>query len=264
MKITVLCENTASSQSLVCEHGLSLMIETDDQKILFDFGQTDAFFRNAQALGISVCDVDFAVLSHGHYDHGGGMNTFFEHNHTAPVYLSRYAFGEYFNAQQKYIGLDQSLQRIDRMIPTDECTIINKACSLFSCNMLHRPFKTNPFGLTEYTDKKHTDDRFMHEQYLLIRENGKRVLISGCSHKGIENIVYWFQPDILIGGFHRMKVDCDTAAGQASLKTLAETLLRSDTLFYTCHCTGLPQYDVLKSHMNDRLRPLSTGDAIFL
>lgn len=264
MKISVLCENTSSSPDLIPEHGLSLLLETDKEKILFDFGQTDAFFKNAGQMGISLNDADFAVLSHGHYDHGGGMGVFLSHNPTAPVYLSRYAFGEYYNAERKYIGLDQSLQRIDRMIPTGECTRISSTCSLFSCNIQHRPFGTNPYGLTEFTDEKYSDDRFLHEQYLLIRDNGKRILVSGCSHKGIENIVHWFKPDVLIGGFHQMKVDCSSREGLNTLKTLSQTLLRYDTVFYTCHCTGLPQLDILKSHMKERLHSLSTGDVITL
>lgn len=264
MKISVLCENTSSSPDLIPEHGLSLLLETDKEKILFDFGQTDAFFKNAGQMGISLNDADFAVLSHGHYDHGGGMGVFLSHNPTAPVYLSRYAFGEYYNAERKYIGLDKSLQRIDRMIPTGECTRISSTCSLFSCNIQHRPFGTNPYGLTEFTDEKYSDDRFLHEQYLLLRDRGKRILVSGCSHKGIENIVHWFKPDVLIGGFHQMKVDCSSREGLNTLKTLSQTLLRYDTVFYTCHCTGLPQLDILKSHMKERLHSLSTGDVITL
>ena len=264
MKISVLCENTSSSPDLIPEHGLSLLFETDKEKILFDFGQTDAFFKNAGQMGISLNDADFAVLSHGHYDHGGGMGVFLSHNPTAPVYLSRYAFGEYYNAERKYIGLDKSLQRIDRMIPTGECTRISSTSSLFSCNIQHRPFGTNPYGLTEFTDEKYSDDRFLHEQYLLIRDRGKRILVSGCSHKGIENIVHWFKPDVLIGGFHQMKVDCSSREGLNTLKALSDTLLRYDTVFYTCHCTGLPQLDILKSHMKERIHSLSTGDVITL
>lgn len=264
MKISVLCENTSSSPDLFVEHGLSLLLETEKEKILFDFGQTDAFFKNAEKMSISLNDVDFAVLSHGHYDHGGGMGIFLSYNLTAPVYLSRHAFGNYYNAEGKFIGLDKSLQRIDRMLPTGECTRVSSTSSLFSCNIQHRPFGTNAYGLTELTDEKYTDDRFLHEQYLLIRDNGKRILVSGCSHKGIENIVHWFQPDVLIGGFHQMKVDYSSSEGLNTLKALSDSLLRYDTVFYTCHCTGLPQFDILKSHMKERLHSLSTGDVIIL
>ena len=101
MKITVLTENT-SSCGLPCEHGLSLYIESNGKRILFDTGQTALFAENAERLGIDLSAVDICVISHGHYDHGGGLGRFLEINDRAPVYLSRHAFGSYFNAKEKY------------------------------------------------------------------------------------------------------------------------------------------------------------------
>ena len=100
---------------------------------------------------------------------------------------------------------------------------------------------------------------FRHEQYLMINENGKRILISGCSHKGILNITQHFKPDILIGGFHFMKI-----ADSEYLTDAANTLLTCPTIFYTCHCTGVEQYEQLKSTMGDILSYLSTGDELIL
>ena len=76
MKITSLLENTPCRDDMHIEHGLSLYIETAHHKILFDMGQTDLFAQNAKNLGISLTEVDYAVLSHGHYDHGGGLAAF--------------------------------------------------------------------------------------------------------------------------------------------------------------------------------------------
>ena len=76
MKITSILENTSHREDMITEHGLSLYIETGAHKILFDMGQSDAFYKNAQTLGIDLAAVDIAVLSHGHYDHGGGPSKF--------------------------------------------------------------------------------------------------------------------------------------------------------------------------------------------
>ena len=73
MRITALVENTSARPELIAEHALSLYIESNGYKILFDMGASDAFVQNAKVLGIDLNTVDFAVLSHGHYDHGGGM-----------------------------------------------------------------------------------------------------------------------------------------------------------------------------------------------
>ena len=103
MRIRVLAENTAK-EGFLCEHGLSLLVETDaGRKILFDMGQSDLFAANAKELSLDLASVDTAVLSHGHYDHGGGLSRFLQVNKKAPVYISRYAFGEYYNGQEKYI-----------------------------------------------------------------------------------------------------------------------------------------------------------------
>lgn len=97
MRITCLIENTASDEKFIAEHGLSLYVETDKAKILFDMGQSDAFVSNADKLGINLSDVDLAILSHGHYDHGGGLRKFLDINKNAPVYINRYAFEPRYN-----------------------------------------------------------------------------------------------------------------------------------------------------------------------
>ncbi len=121
MRVTALTENTTEI-GLRTEHGLSLYIETDDKKILFDSGQTELFAENAGHLGIDLSSVDMMILSHGHYDHGGGLKKFIEINKKAPIYMSRYAFEPHYNGTEKYIGLDSSLENSERIIFTDEIT----------------------------------------------------------------------------------------------------------------------------------------------
>ena len=124
MKITTLIENTTRSPDLAAEHGLSLFVEAAGHTFLFDAGQSGAFAENAGKLGIDLRSAQFAVLSHGHYDHGGGMTRFLARNRSAKLYLSENAFGGHFNASGRYIGLDKSLQNSGRLIFTgDEHTI---------------------------------------------------------------------------------------------------------------------------------------------
>lgn len=258
MKITALTENTSSRTDIKSEHGLSLYIETDDLRILFDMGQTDAFAENAEKLGIDLSSVDIAVISHGHYDHGGGLKRFLEINRTAPVYVHRDAFLPHYNGTEKYIGLDLTLRDSPRMIFTDGETPIGDSLTLFSCNEKDRLLPIDSAGLTEKDGESFIPEDFRHEQYLLIEEKDKRVLVSGCSHKGIIDIVNWFRPDALIGGFHFSKRPLDN-----SLKRDAEALNETEAEFYTCHCTGVEQFEFMEKYMT-RLSYLSAGQSVEL
>ncbi len=257
MKITALTENTTECDMPV-EHGLSLYIEAGNRKILFDTGKTDIFSKNAEKLGKDISAVDTAIISHGHYDHGGGLEKFLQLNSKADVYISRYAFEPYYNASEKYIGLDSRLENNSRFVFTNGVTDIDKGLTLFDCNGMKKVCETNPFGLKTFRNGKMIDDDFRHEQYLLIEKEGKKVLISGCSHKGIINIVEWFKPDVLIGGFHFFKLDIGD-----TLREFAIKLNSFNTEYYTCHCTGVEQYEFMKKYVK-KLSYISTGKSIVI
>ena len=255
MKITVLAENT-SACGLPCEHGLSLYIETGTHHILFDSGQSGLFAENAKALNVDLSGVDIAVLSHGHYDHGGGLGKFLELNDHAMIYMSKYAFGQYFNGSEKYIGLDTELKKSDRIVYTEGITKIADGLTLDSGENMETVLELGSFGLNMLVDGELLPDNFRHENYLIIEENGKRILISGCSHRGINNIEAHFKPDVLIGGFHLSKL-----SPGGMLEEIAEMLDSFDTAYYSCHCTGVEQYNFMKTRMR-RLEYLSTGSTV--
>ena len=255
MKITVLNENTAHG-SFRCEHGLSLYIETGEHRILFDAGQTGIFAENAKKMHIDLAQVDICVLSHGHYDHGGGLTEFLNLNHTAPVYASQYAFEPYYNAKGKYIGLDTALLQNKQVVLTDKTTVLSDNIRIISCNDRENVYAFTTFGLSKKIGDKVVEDNFLHEQYLWIEENGKTYLFSGCSHKGILNIMHHFHTDYFIGGFHLSKIDA-----QQDLLHIAADLDSYPTGYFTCHCTGEKQFCTLKKKMH-HLEYLSTGDEL--
>ena len=256
MKITSLLENTTERDDIKVEHGLSLYIETNERKILFDMGQTDYFYENAKTLEIDLSCVDIAILSHGHYDHGGGLRKFLEINDHAPVYIHKDAFLPHHHASDVYIGLDTRLANDPRIIFTDLEYSIDDSLTLFSCNGRERKHEMLGSGLTEKVGDSFIPDDFRHEQYLLIKENGKRVLISGCSHKGILDITHWFSPNVLIGGFHYSKLTLDDY-----LVNAAKELASYQTEFYTCHCTGREQFEFMNQYLPS-LKYLSCGQSI--
>ena len=148
MKITVLAENTTADGRLGKEHGLSLYIEGCGRRILFDMGQSDLFARNAQALGVDLAAVDVAVLSHGHYDHGGGLARFLALNGHAPVWVSRRAFEPHYHGAERYIGLAPALAASPRLRAAGEETAIAPGLTLYACNGRARRYDLGSFGLT--------------------------------------------------------------------------------------------------------------------
>ena len=263
MRILTLIENTACDERFACEHGLSLYIETARHKILFDAGQTGVFAANASRLGVDLSAVDIAVLSHGHYDHGGGMATFLKCNHKAPIYLSRYAFEPHFNAAGRNIGLDETLRQSDRLIFTEDELVIDEELTIYSCNDRPRQYDMMTCGMHTIENGVSVPEDFRHELYLCIQEADRRILISGCSHKGILNIAQWFQPDVLVGGFHFMKLGT-TGDDAKFLADAAQRLCAYPTCYYTGHCTGLEQYKLLKCIMGHRLHSIASGHEIIL
>ena len=255
MKITVLCEDT-SNCSLKSEHGLSLYIESEQGKILFDMGQSDLFFENAEKLGIDLRQVDFAVISHGHYDHGGGLEKFLQINKKAPVFISENAFGNFYNGE-KYIGLKSDLKDSKRLVFISEKSEICDGANIFTSDSLEKQ-SVKSFGLTVKKNGEKLPDKFDHEIYLELLENGKKVLLSGCSHSGIENIMSAFSPDVFIGGFHLLKIE-----NENELEKTAKTLSTYGTDYYTCHCTGERQYKCLKNRVKS-LGYISTGESIVI
>lgn len=258
MIIKVLCENTAKSEAFACEHGLSLYIETNGRRLLFDMGQTDVFFKNAKTMSVNLADVDTAILSHGHYDHSGGMGLFLKENDKASVYMSGYAFGEHYNAEDKFIGVDKSLKGNERLKAVFEKTSLGDGLTLYTAKDTCLSYPPKPYGLSRLEGDKKLPDDFRHEIYLLIEESGKRVLISGCSHRGVVGLAEFFKPDVLVGGFHFMKLSPQSE----ELYEAGQKLCALDTRYYTGHCTGAEQFETLKAVMDKKLYYISSGDVV--
>ena len=258
MKLITLMENTSAREDLVFEHGLSLYIEACGKKILFDAGQTDAFADNAAKLGVDLSAVDIAILSHGHYDHSGGLMRFLQINKTGKIYVHKEAFEPHFNGTGSYIGPDPRLLDTGRVVFNPGRLELAPGLILEDYAASHRFYPVDSAGLLMEADGKQVPEDFRHEQYLLIREGKQTICISGCSHKGILNITKWADPDVLVGGFHFMNID-PTGPEKARLDEAARVLLESKAVFYTGHCTGQAPYEYLKNLMGERLNYISAG-----
>ena len=271
MKIITLMENTAISDHFRSEHGLSLYIEAGEQKILFDVGASPGFLDNAKEMGVTIADVDYLVISHGHYDHGGGLACFLQTNRKAEIFIHHQAFTMQYAQRpdntMEYIGLEQTLAKDKRITFTSGNHVIAPGIELFTCDDHKWPLpKSNRDLLTKRGDEL-WEDSFNHEQNLIIEENGQLLLIVGCAHNGICNILRQFQtlkgrmPDNVIGGFH---LSCGSTESEnaETIDRIAHRLLDTKANYYTCHCTGLEPYSRLKTIMADRIDYLSAGSQL--
>ena len=270
MKLTVLLENTVCRPDLKCEHGLSLHIAANGRRILFDMGPNAMFLENAGTLGVSIPDVDLAVLSHAHDDHCGGLELFCRRNERAPVYLQKEAWGDYYVVTPKkceFIGLDRALRRYEsRFRMTAGVTRIDDGLTLFSGGMGRDYWSHANDTLREKVGGDYPPDVFRHEQNLLVTENGKTALFGGCAHNGVVNILRRAEellgraPDAVVAGFHLYSPSLGRAEPRELIESIARELAaRPDTRYYTGHCTGGEAFDILKETLGDRLIALHTG-----
>lgn len=197
MIVKVLSENTTSSERLGSEHGLSLYIETGIHKILFDTGASGLFVENAEKMGVDLTRVDLAVISHGHYDHGGGLKTFLGINKRAKMYLHQKAFEPHYanrpGGVKAYSGLDESLMPNERFVFCGDRFVIDHELELFSGVYLKKAYSFRQYRSVMKDGDAFVQDDFAHEQNLIMSENGKTLLIAGCAHTGIVNIIHQFK-----------------------------------------------------------------------
>ena len=274
MMIRTLAENTSLREELRSEHGLSLYIEAAGHRILFDTGGSGLFAENAEKLGVDLGRVDLVVLSHGHYDHGGGLKFFLELNRDAKVYAHERAFEEHWGNRQNgvkaYIGLDKELLRSGRFILTGERLDIGEDLTLFAGVTGSRFFPSGNADLFMGEKDAPVPDDFGHEQNLIIREGGRAVLIAGCAHRGIVNIISRFRelegrwPDAVISGFHLHNPAKNLDEAPEMVDAVARALLETGASCYTCHCTGLGPYRRLRAAMGEKIGYLSTGEQLVL
>ena len=273
MKILNLIENTEGVPGCLFEHGLCFYVETEKHRLLMDLGPSASVLENAVRLGVDLKTVDTVILSHGHDDHGGGLLPFAKLNPNAKIYLQESAFGEYYAVRDykpdpDYIGLAPEIRALPQVVPVRGNLKIDEELFLFSGLKGKRDLPVSNGNLRKKEGGRLVPDDFVHEQCLVITERNRHVLFSGCAHNGILNILDRFEelfggaPDVVISGFHMMKKSAYTEKEQNVICSTAEKLKEYPTMFYTCHCTGLPAYDMMKEIMGGKIAYVHCGESV--
>ncbi|MDP4185683.1 MAG: MBL fold metallo-hydrolase [Bacteroidota bacterium] len=267
MKITTLIENLVYINGLYAEHGLSFLIDTGTEKILFDTGQTDAFMHNARKLGIDIADIDKVVISHGHYDHTGGLYSFLQENTKARVFIKKEAFTPKYKEENSQIGITYDPMLLDGRIEYVERTIeIAGGIFILPSIPLSNPADTNFNHFKIRAHNRFVNDTFEDELFVVIRHNNKISIISSCSHRGITNICneaikqFNLPVQLILGGFH-LKGSTDIHQYN-SIKQYFEKIVPDS--IGVCHCTGVEKFADLLTTCSSQVFYNSTGNQIIL
>jgi len=280
MKIINLIENTEGAPGCIFAHGLSFYVETANHKLLMDIGPSQDTLKNAETLGVDIKSIDTVVLSHGHYDHSGGIMPFSKVNDHAVIYMQKTAPGEYYaddgegapGGRYRYIGIDKAIADLPQVRFIEGDTVIDDELEIFVVKeRTHELPSTNKRILMKRGNEYIRDD-FRHEHFPVVRDKAskKSVLISGCAHTGILSILdayvekFGACPDAVISGFHLMKKTDHTEAERNEIRDIARELMGYPAHFYTCHCTGVPAYELMKEIMGDRLTYVHSGEEVYV
>ncbi len=266
LEIITLVENMAYRQGTKGEHGLSFIINTNDQQILFDTGQSDLLLANAKQLDIDLSRVDSVVISHGHYDHTGGLEAFFKVNQHAPVWLKPAAFETKYSkstGQVRPIGMQPTLFTAfrDRFHFVKEKLELTPGLWIVPGIESHFSFEQSSSKMLVKREGQNIPDNFEDELFMLFDHPQGLCILSGCSHRGILNICKTaihtsHNPKIrmLLGGTH--------LKGASSGK-IEQTLEAFDEFqvqqFGLCHCTGLIPFMAFWQKYGEQVRYAHVG-----
>ncbi|HOK88135.1 MAG TPA: MBL fold metallo-hydrolase [Fervidobacterium sp.] len=276
MRVQVLIENVVYSRNLVAEHGLSLLVQRtgmndmQNDKLLIDTGQSGGFLRNAKSMGIEIRQIGKAVLSHGHYDHTGGVRALLEENKNVQVYARKGILDKKYairrNGEVEEIGFDSGVYDVykDNFILIEGDTEIEDGIFVITdTDMIYdNEFTTKGFLVEKGGEM--IKDSFSDEVFVVVKEKDGINVITGCSHTGILNILETAgrrfagsKIKSVVGGFHLRGMP------EAEILELAQKMKEFEIgRICTCHCTGINEYAVLKSVLKSSLCYLATNYSI--
>lgn len=274
LKITVLADNYVAAPGLAAEHGLCFLIEADGRRILFDTGQGKALSMNLAVLGISLHPLDALVLSHGHYDHTGGLCAAAEETVPGRVYFHPSAVEPKFARRDRLpfrsIGIPpRSLEVLEtwrnRVVWTRTATEVVPGvwCTGEIPRYREEPEEEQAFYLDGAGE---TPDPLVDDQALFAETKRGLVIVSGCAHAGVANTVDHVcrltgrdRIHALAGGLHLSKAshrrleETGNALGRRNFECLAP-----------CHCTGMQAQAYLRCRFHSLVRDLSVGSTLRL
>jgi 7,8-dihydropterin-6-yl-methyl-4-(beta-D-ribofuranosyl)aminobenzene 5'-phosphate synthase len=271
IRITTLVENTAASPELLAEHGLSLWLEYGNKRILFDTGQSNLLLINAKILDIDLANTDAIVISHGHYDHTGGLSTVLNIASKAKIYLHPAATEPKFSQKgsgAKSIGMSDSTKKIIQgrhLIWT--VTPAQLFPGMAVTGQVPRISNFEDAGGSFFLDENcQKPDELLDDQTLFIESAEGLIVVLGCAHAGVVNTLHYVaklsgEKNIyaVIGGMHLLN------APSERIEHTIEAFKQYDVQkIGLAHCTGSKAIEKFKSVFPSRCFVCSVGNRINL
>jgi 7,8-dihydropterin-6-yl-methyl-4-(beta-D-ribofuranosyl)aminobenzene 5'-phosphate synthase len=274
LRVTVLVENRAGRDDVSAEAALSLWVEADGLRLLFDTGESGAFLSNARVLGVPVEEADALVLSHGHGDHSGGMASLADAGLEPAAYLHPVAvlprYGRTQSPPYPLIGMPAASvawvgSMADRLTWTVGPARIGSRIGITGAVPRTTDFEDTggPFFVDAECRKP---DMLPDDQAVWVETSKGIVVLLGCAHAGMVNTLDYIASLLgasrfhaVIGGTHLV------SASEERLQRTAEALERYDlTIVAPCHCTGGRALSYLESRFADTFLSLAAGDVLEL
>lgn len=280
LRITIVVENSATirNSSVWAQHGLSILLELgfglDRMKLLMDTGTSSSvMLHNADVLNIDLSEIDLISLSHGHYDHTGGLMGVLQRRKSRIAVLAHPdIFAPKLKARPtlKFIGLPFNRAEAEAAgaIFLEARSPVAIAPGLTTTGEVPRIESFEKVeGFWTVKDGQYCQDIIPDDQSLAVNISGKGLaVVTGCAHSGIINTIRYAQKITgveklyaVIGGFHLM--DADEGRIEATAKALKEL---DPAIVRPGHCTGQKAVCRLQEVLGERCRPLAVGDSIQL
>jgi len=276
LRITTLSENTTSIRNLLAEHGLSILIETEEVNILLDTGSGISASHNADILGIDLSKIDKIVLSHGHYDHTGGLRQILRKMRKEieiiahpDIWAAKHARRQ--GQKDRYIGVPFQRQELESLganftLTTKPVRITDKIMTTGEIPMITNFEEIEPNRFFVKEEPGWQPDELLDDQALVINTEQGLVVISGCAHRGIINTLYHAQQltsikpiQMVLGGCHL------TRASKERLRlTIAALRELGIQKLGVSHCTGLPATAIMAQEFGDKFFFNNAGTRIDL
>jgi 7,8-dihydropterin-6-yl-methyl-4-(beta-D-ribofuranosyl)aminobenzene 5'-phosphate synthase len=269
VKIVIVSDNCVFRPGLLAEHGFAAWVEADGFRLLFDTGQGMALVHNAGELHLPLETLGAVVLSHGHYDHTGGLAAVLARSPSARLYLhpaaARAKFARSQGPPHRAIGMPAearaALERAAGRVIRNTAAV-EIAAGVIATGEIPRRRPAAAEGGRFFLDPEcRTPDLFADEQALLIRTPAGLVVVTGCAHAGLPATLEWCRllggglpVHAVFGGFHL------AAATEAELEGAAAALEESGAkVIGACHCTGARGRDFLRSRFPSLIPDIGCG-----